>query len=192
MGWVEDAIGRGISKAEKKRIELEQEANLKDRFDKEPPVTEELAREFLVPFQAPVLEVIEYLERKDFTVDIFGPDFLHYKFGRDIRDKKPLEMLSLIKYEEETVSSTLNGRTIDLPRYYRAYGVGLNIKSGQKSIGTVTIFPIISKSLHLGGFRYKYSQGQDIIVSYEDYASPVDHDKMAHDLQKNIGNWISV
>jgi len=190
MGWIEEARERGKEEAARLRLKHEQEAILKSQFDSEPLVTEDLAKEFLLPFQTPVLEVIDGLEKRGFTTEQFGPDYLHYEFGRVIKQIKHLNMLSLIKYEEETVSSTLNGSTIDLPRDFRAYGVEWKINSGQKLLGLVTIFPIISESSPLGGARYRLSKGQAETVKDTDYTSPVNHVEAVEKLQKAVGFWI--
>lgn len=185
MSWITEAEARGAVEASQRQFMQEQKA----RFDAEPEFAVEKATEFLTPFETVLKEgLIADIEKAGYQVKTKGPEYLHHSYDqeskREKRDKYTLK---------KTEPSYGWGMTDYTRQEHKIFGTEYEITRGETRIGTIGLYPVVSKISHLGGVEYatipeSFFRGTNYSGTI---ANPEEFIKIVTDLRGAVANLIA-
>lgn len=185
MNWIEVAERQGrINAEEEERARQIAEANLA-AFQAEDPVTVKKAVKFLESHKAPVIKLMEDLERAGYTVEESGPDYLYDSELPGQHDK------DLGKYSLARIRSTRGGSEGYSTYHYRdVFGVQWDVSRGGNELsGYIRMYPMVNERTHLASVDYLEfdgDSGKSKIIT----TSTETEDVKIERLQVTIMSWI--
>lgn len=165
MSWIREAEDEARRRAEEGDKARKITATNKAAFDSEPEPTEEEVAEFLTTHKTPVLRVIADLEEAGYTVKESDPEYL-YDSDLPSRNVRDLGNYTLVK-----AKSAWGGLHDEVEHPYKAvFGINWQIRMGERSIGSIRMYPMASERTHLGSVDYlesplRYGEGHAAVAS---------------------------